>query len=362
MTTHPLYVPQTGTPVEVSVVIPVYCGALTVPEVVKELETLTVPARTPAGLVFRVVEVVLVWDHGPDESDVVIGQLAAEYDWVRPVWLSRNFGQHPATVAGMSSTRGEWVVTLDEDGQHDPADIGLLLDSAYATGAELVYAAPSNPPPHSFARNLASRLTKGVVLRMLSGPTAVPFHSFRLIHGEHARAVAAFCGPGVYLDVALGWLIGDVASTPIAMRNEGRPSTSYNPRRLLSHFWRLVLSSGNRPLRIVSVLGLICSLLGIVYAAVLVVQRLTGATAVHGWTSAIVATLVVGGVTLISLGVIAEYLGMAASLSMGKPMFVAVSRPFRVPARRTAAPAVLAAPAAPAAPVERSVLIDESAK
>lgn len=305
-------------PDDVSVVIPVYRGARTLPGLLEELAVLRERAVTPAGHPFRVSEVVLVWDNGPDESDVVIERLAQEYDWVRPIWLSRNFGQHPATVAGMSSTRGEWVVTMDEDGQHQPQDIGALLDVARRDGAALVYAEPTNAPPHSRLRNLASRLTKGVVLRALLGGPAVPFHSFRLIHGEHARAVAAFCGPGVYLDIALGWVIGSVSQCPAHMRTEGRASANYSTRRLLSHFWRLVLSSGNRPLRAVSILGVASTVIGVIYALVQIGLRLFGTVAVEGWTSMIVAILLLGGLTLMSLGVIAEYLGMAASMSAGR--------------------------------------------
>ena len=317
------------TPLDVSIVIPVYRGEATLPGLMKEISLLRSPQHTPDGRSFQVCEVILVWDHGPDESDLTIAALAEEHDWIRPIWLSRNFGQHPATVAGMSSSQGEWVVTMDEDGQHDPSDIALLIDQAHRDGAALVYAAPSNKPPHSRLRNAASAITKGAVLRALSGPTAVPFHSFRLIHGEHARAVAAYCGPGVYLDVALGWVISDVTSCEIAMRTEGRDSTSYNLRRLASHFWRLVISSGNRPLRIVSGLGITTSALGTVYAMILIIQRLSGTTDVQGWTSAIVVTLILGGLILLSLGVIAEYLGMAANLSMGRPLFVVTSRPSR---------------------------------
>lgn len=330
--------PDAVPPASVSVVIPVYQGAATLEALIEEIRPLREPTTTPGGLLYRIEEVILVWDHGPDSSDEVIERLATANQWVVPIWLARNFGQHPATVAGMSSSKGDWVVTLDEDGQHRPSDIGLLLDTAERTGADLVYATPTNPPPHSFFRNLASRLTKGVVLRALTGPTAVPFHSFRLISGEHARAVAAFCGPGVYLDVALRWVIGVTSGCPLAMRSEGREATGYNVRRLVSHFWRLVLSSGNRPLRIVSGLGVLTSVLGLLYSIVLVIERLRGSTEVQGWTSAIVATLVVGGLVLVCLGVIAEYVGMAASMSMGKPLFVSLSRPGHVARRRTSPP------------------------
>lgn len=340
--------PETAEPITLSVVIPVYRGAATLPALMDELSVLTVPRLTPGGTAFQVAEAILVWDHGPDASDQVIAELAERLPWVRAVWLSRNFGQHPATVAGISASRGDWVVTMDEDGQHDPTDIALLVDTAFTARSSLVYAQPSNPPPHSFVRNIASKTTKGVVLRWLSGGQSTPFHSFRLIHGEHARAVAAFCGPGVYLDVALGWVVGGATSCPVAMRTEGREASSYDIRRLSSHFWRLVISSGNRPLRIVSGAGLLTAVLGVVLAVFLAVQRLTGDVAVQGWTSVIVAVLIIGGLVLVSLGVIAEYVGLAAAMSMGKPLFVATSG--ASPFSTASAPPVSPPPAQPATP------------
>ena len=129
----------------ISVVIPVYSEAETLPALVKELEQLRSTQTTPNGREFQVDEVLLVWDRGIRGSEDVVRELAARHDWIRPVWLSRNFGQHPATLAGMTSSGGDWIVTMDEDGQHDPADIGKLLDTAYRDRAQLVYASPMEP-------------------------------------------------------------------------------------------------------------------------------------------------------------------------------------------------------------------------
>ena len=109
-------------PLNVSVVIPVYRGEDTLPALIAEFAPYIEVQRTKAGRSFRVSEVLLVWDRGPGRSDVVIRELAASYEWIKPIWLSRNFGQHAATLAGMTSSGGDWIVTLDEDGQHDPAD------------------------------------------------------------------------------------------------------------------------------------------------------------------------------------------------------------------------------------------------
>lgn len=313
--------------VSVSVVIPVYAGETTLPELIEELAAYHDRARTPAGRPFVVSEVVLVWDRGPGRSDEAIRELSAKYDWVRPVWLSRNFGQHPATLAGMSSSGGEWIVTMDEDGQHDPAYIGAMLDRAYETRSQLVYAAPTNPPPHGALRNVASRLAK-LSFKWLLGDTSLEsFHSYRLLLGEVGRSAAAYTGSGVYLDVALAWVVSDVTTCPMPMRSEGRPASNYSLRRLVSHYGRLVVSSGTRPLAIVSLVGLLFLVLGVLYSVWVLVNRFAGNIAPAGWTSTFVSILVVGGLTLFSLGVIAQYIRASTNMSLGKPLYVVVRDP-----------------------------------
>ena len=114
----------------VSVVVPVYRGEHTLRALIEEISDLAAVTVTPQGHRFRVVEAILVCDDGPDRSDVVIRELAAEYPFVKPVWLARNSGQHAATAAGVASSGAKWVVTMDEDGQHVPSDIGVMLDLA----------------------------------------------------------------------------------------------------------------------------------------------------------------------------------------------------------------------------------------
>ncbi len=312
----------------VSVVIPVYSGAVTLPGVVKELEEFRSTQETPDGREFRVDEVLLVWDRGIRGSEEVVRELAARDEWIRPVWLSRNFGQHPATLAGMTSSGGDWIVTMDEDGQHDPAYIGDLLDTAYRDRTQLVYASPTNRPPHGVVRNAASWLTKWFFVHVLvssHGPRA--FHSYRLILGEVGRSVAAYAGAGVFLDVALSWVVASPSTCPVAMREEGRPAGAYTFHRLFSHFWRLVISSGTRPLRFVSTMGILFAFLGFVMATYSAVQKAVGDVDVQGWTSVFVAVLVIGGAILFALGIIAEYIAAAASMAMGKPVYVIVRDP-----------------------------------
>jgi hypothetical protein len=319
----------------VAVVVPVYRGEHTLHTLLAEVERYVSPQQSTAGNGFRVSEVVLVHDVGPDRSDQTIRDLADRYDYVRPVWLARNFGQHAATLAGMSSTSSDWIVTMDEDGQHNPDAIGQMLDVALSTQAPLVYAAPTNEAPHGALRNLTSGVAHRAA-RVVGGGDLRHFHSFRLVLGEVGRGLAAYCGESVYLDIALTWVVNRTATCPVAMREErGRPS-GYSVRRLASHFWRMVLTSGTRPLRIVAVIGGLLGVVAVLLMAWVVWAKLTNQVPVQGWTSVMVILLVTSGGTLFSLGIVAEYLGIAAGSAMGKPLYLVVSDPADGPLGRSA--------------------------
>lgn len=310
----------------VSVVVPVYRGATSLPTVLAELDRFSSPFPTPGGHEAVISEVLLVFDHGPDDSARVMRDLAARYDYVRPVWLSRNFGQHAATLAGMASSGGDWVVTLDEDGQYDPADIGSFLDAALAAQATVVYAAPVNQAPHGWLRRRASRGAKHLVDLLTGQGRARSYHSYRLVLGELARSVAAYAGSGVYLDVALGWVAGEVTTAPTRLRSELR-SSGYSPLRLLSHFWRLVLTSGTRGLRLVTAGGVVIAVGGIVTAIVLALRQAVTGSVPAGWTSLMVVVLVMSGLVVFFLGVVAEYVGVAVGMAMGRPPYLITSDP-----------------------------------
>jgi glycosyltransferase involved in cell wall biosynthesis len=327
--------PVDGAVHTISVVVPVYRGELTLDSLIAEIEPLTCMIKTPAGRPMRITEVLLVHDGGPDRSDIVIRRLAESKPFVRPVWLSTNFGQHAATIAGMSSTGSDWIATLDEDGQFAPGDIGKLLDQALDDGAQLVYGKASNTPPHGPIRNFGSSSAKFLANHVMAGTNLTSFSSFRLMLGEIGRGLAAYVGPGVYLDVALSWAFGKTSFCPVEFREDDRRASGYPFRKLLSHFWVLVITVGPRPLRLVSFSGVVSAIAGIAVALVVLIEKLTGRIRVAGWSSIAIIILLLGGVTLFALGVIAEYVGAAVRMAMGKPLYLITSDPANGPLHRT---------------------------
>ncbi len=316
-------------PHRVSVVIPVYQGEKTLTALLSEIVPFTQATVSKAGHHFMITEIVLVHDCGPDYSGKTIQVLADTYPFVKPVWLTRNYGQHPATIAGMASSTGDWVVTMDEDGQQNPATIGLLLDTAIQEGAQLVYAQPVNPPPHGWVRNTLSVAAKRIATLLLGNAKIGYFNSFRIIDGEIARSLAAYCGSGVFLDIALFWITSRVSRCPVKLRGEMDRPSGYSFIRLLQHFWQLMLTSGTRPLRLITLMGFDSLILAILITIYALYVKFWLVVPVQGWASIVIVVAFFSGCILMSLGVIAEYMAVTMSIVMGKPLYVVASRPAR---------------------------------
>jgi polyisoprenyl-phosphate glycosyltransferase len=318
-----------ATAIRVSLVIPVYRGERTLPALIDQIVPLTREQTTPRGNRFMISEVLLVHDCGPDRSDITLETLSAQNSFVRPVWLSRNFGQHAATLAGMASATGDWVATIDEDGQQDPVDIGGMLDVALAKSLQLVYAQPTNPPPHGWLRNTLSRMAKAITVRLIGESEFGRFNSFRLVDGEIARTLAAFCGNGVYLDVGLFWITARIGHAPVRLRSEMDRPSGYSYIKLVGHFWHLVLTTGTRPLRLITLMGFGSVVLAVAIAGYAIYGKVSGGAPVQGWASLLIVVAFFSGCILTALGVIAEYLAVTMSIVMGKPLYVIGSKPTR---------------------------------
>ena len=315
----------------VSVVVPVFMGAETLELLASEVHKLCVINTTEVGSRFRVTELVLVNDCGPDSSDEVIRTLVNKYEFVSAVWLSRNFGQHAATLAGMAASSGDWIVTLDEDGQHNPESIGNLLSEALINHSQVVYAAPSKNTAHGRIRNLTSTSAKRIAAVLAKNESPLLFSSFRLISGEIGRSLAAYAGPSVYLDVALSWITNRVSVVHVEYREERRLNSGYSLGSLFGHFWKLALTTGTRPLRYDSIGGAVFAIAGIALALKIVVDKLIRGIDAAGWASVVVAVITLGGLTLIALGVIAEYIGLIVRSTFGQPTYLAIRDPKNSP-------------------------------
>lgn len=314
-------------PVTISVVTPVYRGRQYLPELVRRVEAVR-EGWACSDAPVRLLEHVLVDDGSSDGSDEVLAQLAQAHGWITVVTLSRNFGQHPATVAGMLHTGGEWVVTLDEDLQHPPEAISTLLETAVRDGADLVYGRATGRT-HSATRDFASRLFKRLLVLGSGNADLGVASSCRLVRGDVARGAAAAADHETYLDVALTWFTDRVSSMPLALHDERYTSgrSGYSLSTLVSHARRAIISSQSKVIRLAAVLGLAAVALagGLLVRTMFVVQS-GGVEEVPGWPSLFMTLLFFGGVLCILVVILLEYAVSTALHLKGKPTFFPVDR------------------------------------
>ena len=321
---------KTSDLVTFSIVVPVYSGQEYLVALVDQIEKLK-SKWNEAGLNLLISEAIFVLDAPVDESKEVLQELSANHDWMRMVKLSRNYGQHSATVAGILYSSGDWVVTLDEDLQHNPLEIETLLQKRCAHEADVVYALPKESVHGGGYRDRASRLAKFMIARFSGNNFVRNFNSFRLIRGDIARAASSICAQHTYFDVALTWFTDRIETVEIEMSDEryvSKKQSGYRLSTLIQHAKRLILTSDFRILRFTNSLALLTFFASVVYAAWVLYFRFFAdhPVEVEGWTSLMLVILAFGSVSVFILGLIVEFLHMSMLQLQGKPAFFVVNR------------------------------------
>lgn len=318
------------TSVSISVVVPVYAGAEFLERLAVECDAL----RTEwAGLgeTLRLAELIFVDDSASDGSSEIIDRLAVQYPWIVALHLSRNFGQHAATIAGILHSAGDWVVTMDEDLQHPPGRIPDLLRRAVRTESDVVYANPSGGVHEAALRDGTSRLFKRIMQWLTDNPMLQYFNSFRLIRGSIARAAASVCAHDTYFDVNLSWFTQRIEVKTMELKDERYIKTGksgYDFRSLLSHARRMIFSSHIKILRIGAIIGLMTILLSIIIGIYILAKKINYPESidVQGWPSLLLATLFFGGLISLMLGIALQYLSTIVLKAHGKPTFYTIDR------------------------------------
>lgn len=299
----------------VSVVIPVYGSATILPELVRRLHEALLPLFGDDGY-----EVVLVHDCGPDDAWRVIETLAQQRPWLRGLDLRKNAGQHNAIMAGLAVAAGRYIVTMDDDLQHDPADVPRIV-SMLEQGYDLCYA-HFEDRQHPLWKRLGSWFNDVVAQRLLGKPAGLYLSPFRGMHRDLRTQALRYEGPFVYLDGLLLQSTNKIATITVQhhARSDGR--SGYSLRKSVSLWLQMATSFSVMPLRMVSLAGIVASCVGFFLALVVFTQKLLSPDLAVGWASLIIAILLMGGFQLVALGAIGEYVGRIL-LSLNKhPQYV----------------------------------------
>lgn len=295
-----------------SVVVPVYRGAATL-GALHERITRFFDTRKAT------FELILVDDGSRDDSWKVIRELAARDPRVLGIQLHRNFGQHNATAAGIRAAQGRFIVTLDEDLQHPPEEIGRLIEHQAATGADVVYGIPSKRH-HALWRRAASRLVM-LIPRHVMG-IAFDISSFRLMTASATRAIREATRHDLIVDICLTWVTTRIAAVEIAHAADQRGGSTYTIRKLLAVLFNLLCGYTILPLRLAVLAGSILSCIAFFFGLRAIYWKVTNNIDIEGYTSLIVATTFTGGLILIGLGIASEYIARIFMHINGKPQSV----------------------------------------
>jgi len=296
-----------------SVVIPLYRSEASIERVVADLAALTLEG----GL-----EIVLVNDGSPDGTLGVCRRIAASCPVpVTVVNLARNFGEHNAVITGLRHARGQWVVTMDDDGQNPPAEALRLLEAAQRGGHDAVFG-DYEVKEHSAWRNLGSWFANRVAGWVLDKPSGLYLSSFRCLSRFLVEQIVRYAGPYPYIDGLILQCTRSVTSIEVQHKARAEGRSGYTVRKLV-HLWlNLFTNFSVLPLRLATVLGLSLAALGVLGVGWVVFLHLTQQGPAFGWGSLMAALLVFSGTQLVMLGLIGEYLGRAYLSANGRPQAV----------------------------------------
>lgn len=321
---------QHSNTVTISIVVPVYSGDPYLTNLIVLIEKLR-RRWEDLELDLSITEAIFVLDEPIDQSAETLKKLATVHSWVRLVELSRNYGQHSATIAGILYSSGDWVVTLDEDLQHKPEQIETLLKTACAEKADIIYASPGGSVHGGAYRDQLSRLTKLMIAGVSGNPFVKAFNSFRLIRGDIARAASSIGAQYTYFDVTLTWFTERISNVKIVMSDErykNQKRSGYRLATLIQHATKMILTSNFRMLRFTTSLSALSFLTAVVVSAWVFYSRIFAQNPVEvpGWTSLMIVILAFGAVSVFMLGLIAEFLHISTLQLQGKPTFFVVNR------------------------------------
>lgn len=301
---------------KISVVIPCYKSAKTIGDVVAELLSVLEQSNR-----FE-YEVILINDGSPDDTFAVIKVLAQNNPHILAVNLSKNFGQHSALMAGYARVTGDYILGIDDDGEHDPSEMFKLIDKLEEGGYDYVCARFPERSDHTKIQQFGSRANSFMATHLIGKPKETVLSSYyverRFVTDEIVRCKNHF----PYISGILLSITNNMASVEIEHRARLDGKSGYSLRRSLSLWLNGFTAFSVVPLRVATVVGAFAALAGFIYGLVLVILKLTTPSFLAGYASMMAGLLFIGGLIMLMLGLLGEYIGRIYVNINGVPQYV----------------------------------------
>lgn len=301
------------TKVDISVVVPVFNAENSLEELFSRIQ------NTLQG-VQKNFEVIFVDDYSKDKSWLIIQKLKKiAPESIKGIRLSRNYGQHNATLCGIGHAKGDFIVTIDDDLEFSPEDIPLLMNEQQRTNVDLVYGVGKNK-----RKNVIRKISTSIYKRIsrLNHEDYRPDgSSFRLMKSSLAKDILIHGRNFSFVDEFVLWHTSNISAVKVECKKSINKTTRYNAWGLFILIRDLSLISSVAPLRLVSLIGSVMVSVNFIYGVVIIIRKFIFAIKVEGYTSLIVAILFSSGLIMFGIGVVAEYLSKLIKLNYNHPSF-----------------------------------------
>jgi len=299
---------------KVSFIIPCYRSEHTLPHVITEIED------TMKDLIQYEFEVILVNDCSPDHTFDLIRRLCEEKDFVTGIDFARNFGQHAALMAGLRESSGNYIICLDDDGQTPAAEAGKLLQKL-EEGHDAVYAKYDHKQ-HSAFRNIGSRVNDGMTRIMLDKPKDLYISSYFAVKRFVADDMIRYENSYPYVMGLVLRSTNNIVNVEVKHREREEGSSGYTLKKLLSLWFNGFTAFSVKPLRVATAMGAASAGVGFIYGIYTIIKRLVNPLVPMGFSSMMSALVFFGGMIMIMLGLVGEYIGRIYISMNNSPQYV----------------------------------------
>ena len=298
-----------------SVIIPCYKSSKTIRMVVEE--TMQEFEKMNRGQ----VEFILVDDLSPDGGATVreLRRLVSDYPNVTAVELAANSGQHNAQMAGLNHARGDYIISMDDDGQTRASQLPVLLDEI-ERGYDVVYAYYPNKE-HSKGRNLGTRFNQWSLRILMGKPKELQISSFWIIRRFVRDYAVQYKSPYTRMSGVFLRLTQNVSCVPVQHFKRQVGKSGYTLKKLI-RLWVNIFGFSIVPLRLASLAGAVISVTGFVGIAIVLIRWFIQPANAIGWSSTFVTILFFSGLILLFMGLIGEYIGRIYLGITNTPQFV----------------------------------------
>lgn len=298
---------------EISIVIPVR-------DEEKNLDELVTRIFNSLEMINKSFEIIFITDINKDNTVQLLEDYSKKYSNVKAIKLSNGFGQHVAVMAGLDYASGEAIVIMDGDLQDCPEDIPLLYNKL-CENFDIVYGIKERKNENVF-RNSSSRLFNWIMNLFSDKKVSNNSSMFRIISRKALNEIVRFREYEPSLTYIFSYINLPTAKIAVTSGTRHKGETKYNFIKLFSFAVSSLLSFSRKPLRMISILGLVMSLLSFLYLIIVLFQYLFLKIEVQGWATMVVVSTLIGGIQLLSLGVIGEYIGRMYMQTKNRPLYI----------------------------------------